>query len=334
MAVNIGSTVKEVLDEINNGTGGGVPFIPSSAFTVVAGEYNLATKWSVPSVGGVTEPTDGMIIAVRTPNGGAGGGVLLSIDGGSNYYPLLMNNNTIVKTVYSNNNTLILTFNPTATASVYITAGASTTVTGCWQIADYAEDNKVHQWHTTNDKDYPILFKYIAGTTSTAQSTTYTQYSNKIYVNPSTGTIYANDFVVGGQSIVGGYSPFTMEENNYSLAVGEEIDLEVYATDGMPQHIEIYVYQDVGNDQPLNLQLYNQAGDTIDIPYTYGGEYSIIVKPNGSNFDIYIRRANGGMTYLGSMCMEYIYLNSPSALDGVSHDTEIIVKYCWLNTIV
>lgn len=183
---------------------GGVPFIASSDITVVAGEYNLATKWSVPSVGGVTEPTDGMIIAVRTPNGGAGGGVLLSIDGGSNYYPLLMNNDTIVKTVYSNNNTLILTFNPTATASVYITAGASTTVTGCWQIADYAEDNKVNQWHTTNDKDYPILFKYIAGTTSTSSSTTYTQYSNKIYVNPSTGTIYANDFVVDGQSIVGG----------------------------------------------------------------------------------------------------------------------------------
>ena len=197
---------KAVTDALANvGTGGetasGIPFIASSAFTVVAGEYNLATKWSVPSVGGVTEPTDGMIIAVRTPNGGAGGGVLLSIDGGSNYYPLLMNNDTIVKTVYSNNNTLILTFNPTAKATVNMPAGGYTTITGCWQIADYFEDNKVNQWHTTNDKNYPILFKYVAGTTSTGSSTTYAQFSNNIYVNPSTGTMYANDFVVGGQSL-------------------------------------------------------------------------------------------------------------------------------------
>lgn len=142
------------------------------------------------------------------------------------------------------------------------------------------------------------------------------------------------DEINNGTGGGGGGVPFTMEESNYSFAVGEELDLEVYATDGMPLFIEIYVYQDVGNDQPLNLQLYNQAGDTIDLPYTYGGEYSIIAKPNGSNFDIYIRRANGSMTYLDSMCMEYIYLNSPSALDGVSHDTDITVKYCWLNTIV
>lgn len=184
-----------------------------------------------------------------------------------------------------------------------------------------------------NSKNFGLLLEGIASYVK--DNLTYNTSGSSYALSAYQGYVLDQRLQAVEQGGAGGdSSPFTTEESNYSLVVGEEIDLEVYATDYLPQHIEIYVYQDVGNDQPLNLQLYNQAGDTIDIPYTYGGEYSIIAKPNASNFDIYIRRANGSMTYLDSMCMEYIYLNSPSALDGVSHDTEIIVKYCWLNTIV
>jgi hypothetical protein len=50
-----------------------------------------------------------------------------------------------------------------------------------------------------------LLFRYNSGLTSTTTyDTGYTRKANNIYVNPATGTVYANDFVVGGKSIVGG----------------------------------------------------------------------------------------------------------------------------------
>lgn len=181
-----------------------VPFIPSDAFTVVAGGNYKPTKWSVANVGGITNPTDGMTIAVRIPNDGSAYGIFLSINGGSNYYPIVQNKNTVVSSHYQRGSTLILTFNATQTVSVYSGSSTQTTVTGCWQIADYDRDNTVNQYHTTTNSDYPLLFKYDIGTSSSSNPISYTRFSNNIYVNPSTGTIYANDFVVDGQSIVGG----------------------------------------------------------------------------------------------------------------------------------
>lgn len=65
-------------------------------------------------------------------------------------------------------------------------------------------DAYVIQAHTTRDANYPLLFKLASGITTTGNTTNSTRYANNIYVNPSTGTVYANDFVVGGKSIVGG----------------------------------------------------------------------------------------------------------------------------------
>lgn len=194
-------------------------------------------------------------------------------------------------------------------------------------------NSAVIQSPITTNGNYPILAK---NTTATSQTTNTTIFSKDVYVNPSTGTVYANDFVVDGQSIVGGGSslPLVMEEENYSIASGDEFTLEVPATDYMPLFIEIYISQDTGYDYPPILQLFNtDACDSIEIPYTYGRVYSIVAKPNGSNFDIYIRKSDGTISYLDSMCMEYIYLNSPYS-QGWSYDTEITVKICCINTIV
>lgn len=64
-------------------------------------------------------------------------------------------------------------------------------------------DACVIQSHTTKDANYPLLFKLASGITTTGITTNSTRYANNIYVNPAKGTIYANDFVVGGKSIVG-----------------------------------------------------------------------------------------------------------------------------------
>lgn len=180
----------------------GLHFIPSGSFTVVAGSSTskqyLATKWAVSDVDGITNPSDGMSIALRAPDVGYSGGILLSIDGGSNYYPIVRNVNTLVTTNYSTGSTIILTFNSTQTAEPYLTPGEQTEVTGCWQIADYDSNSYsyVRQYLTTTNANYPLLFKYDAGLTETKSYVTkYTRTANNMYVNPSTGEITANGFI-------------------------------------------------------------------------------------------------------------------------------------------
>lgn len=94
-----------------------------------------------------------------------------------------------------------------------IASGAEVNVQSDWSVTDSTSDafikNKpsvvnVNQYYTTTNNNYPLLFKALAGNTSTANQLGATRFANTIYVNPSTGTVYANDFVVGGKSIVGG----------------------------------------------------------------------------------------------------------------------------------
>lgn len=122
----------------------GLHYVDSSGMAVVDGSSTssayLAAKWSISNVDGITVPTDGMSISLRTPAAGYNGGILLSIDNGVNYYPIVRNVNSLVTTHYAQGSTIILTFNPTQTAAPYTSAGTTSTVTGCWQIADYDKD--------------------------------------------------------------------------------------------------------------------------------------------------------------------------------------------------
>lgn len=122
--------------------GNTIHYIPNSSFTTTAGNGSsgsyLSTKWSVANVNGITVPTDGMIISVRVPAAGVGtAGIVLSINGGANYYPIVRNVNSTVTTHYAVGTTINLIFNSTQTANAYLTSNTKTTVTGCWQIADY-----------------------------------------------------------------------------------------------------------------------------------------------------------------------------------------------------
>lgn len=165
----------------------GLHYIPSDDFTTIAGSDTtgayLAAKWSVPNVDSITVPADGMSIAFRTPVAGNKGGILLSIDGGANYYPIIRNNTTLVTTTYAVGSTLILTFNSKQATSPYVTAGTTTSVTGCWQIADY-DANTTY----TN-----VKLGHGYGTCSTAAATTAKTVSLSSYTL-TTGGIVAIKF--------------------------------------------------------------------------------------------------------------------------------------------
>lgn len=141
-----------------------------------SGAY-LATKWAVSGVDGITAPTDGMTLSVRVPAAGVSGGILLSIDGGTTYYPIVRNVNSLATTHYGKGASLILTFNSTQTAKPYTASGVTTTVTGCWQVADYDSNTR----NTVGDYRKNGTKLYFVGTTSSdsATSSSYaTSYTN------------------------------------------------------------------------------------------------------------------------------------------------------------
>lgn len=56
-------------------------------------------------------------------------------------------------------------------------------------------DTLVLQTYTTTSNSYPLLFKSTAGISSTSSTTSSSRFANTLYVNPSTGTLYATNFV-------------------------------------------------------------------------------------------------------------------------------------------
>lgn len=65
-----------------------------------------------------------------------------------------------------------------------------------WEIADYDTNSQMTQYYTDNqvNSNYPLIFRHTAGLTSNTNSASYGRYANNMYVNPSTGTIYASKF--------------------------------------------------------------------------------------------------------------------------------------------
>ena len=99
------------------------------------------------------------------------------------------------KTVMRNASSKITTHY--AVNSVVILVYTTDDGTGYWKIADYDANSYayVRQYYTTTSANYPLLFKYDSGiTTTTSYVTKYTRYGNTLYANPSTGTLYATTF--------------------------------------------------------------------------------------------------------------------------------------------
>lgn len=119
-----------------------------SGFTTTAGSASspyLSVKWSVPNVGGITTPYNGMRVAIKIPMIGVEtAGAVLSIDGGTTWHPLLYNVNTLLTSHFPANSVKYFTYDANQSANAYITAGTVTSITGCWKgDADY-DSNSDH----------------------------------------------------------------------------------------------------------------------------------------------------------------------------------------------
>jgi hypothetical protein len=99
---------------------------------------------------------------------------------------VVRNATTGVSTAFPVNSIVLLTYTMDSDGNTY------------WKTADYDTNSYsyVRQYYTTTDKEYPLLFKYDPGlTTTTNYVTKYTRTANNMHANPFTGTITANEFV-------------------------------------------------------------------------------------------------------------------------------------------
>lgn len=227
-----------------------LPFL-SDGFTTTAGSSTsgkyLATKWAVSGINGITTPEDGMTIAIRVPLDGTSGGVLLSINGGTTYYPIVRNVNTLVTTTYAVGSTIIVTFNSTQTAKPYVTAGTATTVTGCWQIADYDINTQLRVYRqdgSSYNRDYPLI---ASRTQASALGTVGTESSNEaVYglisdtdanipkTNPYTGMVKVKDLTASGTVTATSFSGNATSASKLGTDAGSATQ-PVYFSGGVPK---------------------------------------------------------------------------------------------------
>lgn len=148
----------------------------------IKGTGTTAGTW-LGSHNDITKYYNGLMIAYKVGIAGVSGVTTLNING-LGAVSVVRNATTAVTTNYPVNSILFLVYTVDDSKAY-------------WKIADYDANNYayVRQYHTTNDANYPLLFKYDAGITDTTSYVTkYTRTANNLYFNPSTGTLYAKRF--------------------------------------------------------------------------------------------------------------------------------------------
>lgn len=181
----------------------GAFFIAKDKFAVVAGTATLSMRWNVNDVEGITEPFAGMTIRVQIPDTFAySSNTILSIDGGINYHPVLRNKITALTNAYQEDVVVTFIYNDLSSARVYLEDGVQTTISGCWQVADYDSDRLVQQNRSTVDANFPVLCKI---NQSSENTTGNVYFSPDVTMNPKTGAFNATEFFEDGVSLAEKY---------------------------------------------------------------------------------------------------------------------------------
>lgn len=176
-----------------------------SGFTTTAGSATsgsyLSVKWSVPNIGGITTPYDGMRIAIKIPMIGVGtAGVLLSIDNGTAWHPVSYNVNTVLTSHYPKDSVKYFTYDASQQMAGYASSNVKTTYTGVWK----GDSN-----YDSNSNTYTSAYcDTAAGTQAkTAICTSYTLTENTyipilfVYANSYNGKITLNINSKGAKDI-------------------------------------------------------------------------------------------------------------------------------------
>ena len=204
-----------------------------SVFTVLSGISTLAgssssssyksVRWYVSDVRGITEPYDGMKLAIKVPLAGVKtAGAVLSINGNAeaSYHPLAYNVNTPLTTQFLVDSIKIFTYDAAQSMDCYLASGTKVTVTGVWKAESNYDSNSNslgYQVRTNNAiykngastacPGYQILVETANGleaftSTSNQTGTTKTQLSPK-YIPNGTIRYYASTASVAAGSNFG-----------------------------------------------------------------------------------------------------------------------------------
>ena len=172
------SQIVDTLDDKADKTQG-IFYIEGSGTTDTT---NKVAMWTG-SHSDITEYYDGLIIAYKV---GIAGSTTTTLNiNGLGAVTVVRNITTAISTAYGVNAIVFLTYTTDSSGTAY------------WKVADYDTNNYayVRQYYTTTNNNFPLLFKYDAGLTSTTSYVTkYTRTANNMYVNPSTGVITATKF--------------------------------------------------------------------------------------------------------------------------------------------
>lgn len=153
----------------------------------------------------VTSYYTGLTIAFKIGVAGNGTyGTVLNING-LGQHPVLKNVSTMISTSYGVGSMIVLTYDASATGTVYINSNSSSTITGAWKVSDYDTTN-VYQLRKNSgtidvNANSGSLYRYMLCMTtmneelipfnnqSSSQTTTYTKVMNTTAFNPF-GDIY------------------------------------------------------------------------------------------------------------------------------------------------
>ena len=137
-SVNVSGTVHPV-DKV---------FTLLSGISTVAGSSSSSSyksvRWYVSGIEGITEPYDGMKIAIKVPLAGvATAGAVFSINGDldANYHPLAYNVNTVLTTHFPVNSIKIFTYDASQTMDCYLASKTKVTITGVWKAESNYDSN-------------------------------------------------------------------------------------------------------------------------------------------------------------------------------------------------
>ena len=137
-SVNVSGTVHP-LDKV---------FTLLSGISTVVGSASSSSyksvRWYVSGIEGITEPYDGMKIAVKIPLVGVRtAGAVLSINGNADasYHPLAYNVNTPLTTQFLVDSIKIFTYDAAQSMYCYLASGTKVTVTGVWKAESNYDSN-------------------------------------------------------------------------------------------------------------------------------------------------------------------------------------------------
>lgn len=124
----------------------------------------------------------------------------------------LTKGNVVAVKLYTSHSTGTMTLNVNSTGAKSCQYGGSTTIPALdiskvyqfvydgsyYQLIgeiDTDSNTYMTQTYTTTSANYPLLFRGAPGLTTTSSAATSGRYANTVYLNPSTGTLYATKFV-------------------------------------------------------------------------------------------------------------------------------------------